>query len=81
MMTLTLREVAVACGGRLDAVDDPDAAVTSVVIDSRQVTAGALFVAVAGERVDGHDFAAAAVDAGAAAVLAARPVGVPAVVV
>ncbi|WP_241255833.1 Mur ligase family protein, partial [Candidatus Protofrankia californiensis] len=59
----------------------PDAAVTSVVIDSRQVTAGALFVAVAGARVDGHDFAADAVSAGATAVLAARPVGVAAVVV
>ncbi len=81
MITLTLHEVAVACGGRLDAVGDPDAAVTSVVIDSRQVTAGALFVAVAGARVDGHDFAAAAASAGATAVLAARPVGVPAVVV
>ncbi|AEH10424.1 MULTISPECIES: UDP-N-acetylmuramoyl-tripeptide--D-alanyl-D-alanine ligase [Protofrankia] len=81
MMTLTLREVAVVCGGRLDAVDDHDAAVTGVVIDSRQVAAGALFVAVAGERVDGHDFAAAAAGAGAVAVLAARPVGVPAVVV
>ena len=41
----------------------------------------ALFVAFAGERVDGHDFAAAAVAAGAVAVLATRPVGVPGVVV
>jgi UDP-N-acetylmuramyl pentapeptide synthase len=31
-----------------------------VVIDSRQVTPGALFAALAGERVDGHDYAAAA---------------------
>ena len=43
---------------------------------------GALFVAVKGERADGYDFAAAAVAAGAAAVLADRPVpGVPTVVV
>ena len=40
--------------------------------DNRQVKAGDLFVAVRGERVDGHDFAAAAVKAGAAAVLAER---------
>lgn len=52
-----------------------------VVIDSRKVTDGSLFAAFAGERVDGHDYAAAVVDAGAAAVLASRPVGVPAIVV
>jgi UDP-N-acetylmuramoyl-tripeptide--D-alanyl-D-alanine ligase len=40
-----------------------------------------LFVAFAGERVDGHDFAAAVVEAGAVAVLGTRPVGVPAIVV
>ncbi|WP_223874415.1 Mur ligase family protein [Salinispora mooreana] len=52
-----------------------------VVFDSRRVEAGGMFVALPGERVDGHDFAAQAVEAGAAAVLASRPVGVPAVVV
>jgi UDP-N-acetylmuramoyl-tripeptide--D-alanyl-D-alanine ligase len=81
MIALRLAEIAAACGGTIhDAtvdvlVDGP------VVVDSRLVTAGALFVAVPGERVDGHAFAAAAVAAGAAAVLATRPVGVPAVVV
>lgn len=49
--------------------------------DSRQVEPGALFAAVLGERADGHDHAAEAVRRGAVAVLAARPVGVPAVVV
>lgn len=44
----------------------------SVVTDSRQATAGSLFVAVPGERVDGHDFAAAAVASGAGAILAQR---------
>jgi UDP-N-acetylmuramoyl-tripeptide--D-alanyl-D-alanine ligase len=53
-----------------------------VVIDSRRVEPGGLFAALAGERVDGHDFAPAAIAAGAAAVLASRPVpGVPAIVV
>jgi UDP-N-acetylmuramoyl-tripeptide--D-alanyl-D-alanine ligase len=55
-----------------------------VVVDSRQATSGALFAALPGERVDGHDFAAAAARAGAAAVLAARPLpdaGVPVIVV
>ncbi|MGW0901061.1 UDP-N-acetylmuramoyl-tripeptide--D-alanyl-D-alanine ligase, partial [Streptomyces goshikiensis] len=49
--------------------------------DSRKVEAGSLFAAFAGEHVDGHAYAERAVAAGAAAVLAARPVGVPAIVV
>ena len=55
-----------------------------VVVDSRLVTPGALFAALPGEHVDGHDYAAAAVGKGAAAVLAARPLpgsSVPVIVV
>jgi UDP-N-acetylmuramoyl-tripeptide--D-alanyl-D-alanine ligase len=57
--------------------------VTDVVVDSRQAGPGSLFVALPGERVDGHDFAAAAVERGAVAVLAARelPLDVPVLVV
>ena len=53
----------------------------TVEFDSRAVTPGGLFLALPGARSDGHDHAAAAVAAGAVAVLAARPVGVPAIVV
>ncbi|BDZ43843.1 UDP-N-acetylmuramoyl-tripeptide--D-alanyl-D-alanine ligase [Paraoerskovia sediminicola] len=53
----------------------------SVVVDSRLVADGSLFVAVPGDRVDGHDFAAGAVEAGAALVLAQRELDVPCVVV
>ncbi|WP_042383643.1 UDP-N-acetylmuramoyl-tripeptide--D-alanyl-D-alanine ligase [Streptacidiphilus melanogenes] len=83
MIPLTLAEVAEATGGTLVDAPDPQARVTGPVVhDSRQVTPGALFVAVAGERVDGHDFAERVVtESGAVAVLASRPVGVPAVVV
>ncbi|WP_116948415.1 UDP-N-acetylmuramoyl-tripeptide--D-alanyl-D-alanine ligase [Jiangella endophytica] len=82
MIPLTLAEVASATGGRLDAVADPAVRVTGpVVTDSRELGPGGLFVARQGEAQDGHDFASAAVEAGAVAVLAARPVGVPAVVV
>ena len=45
------------------------------------MTPGGLFLALPGARSDGHDFAPAAIGAGAVAVLAARPVGVPAIVV
>ncbi|ADP80409.1 UDP-N-acetylmuramoyl-tripeptide--D-alanyl-D-alanine ligase [Pseudofrankia inefficax] len=81
MIPLTLAEVAAATGGRLDGGADAATLVTAAVVDSRLVEPGALFVALPGARVDGHDFAAGAVAAGARAVLAARPVSVPAVLV
>ncbi|MDF9716553.1 UDP-N-acetylmuramoyl-tripeptide--D-alanyl-D-alanine ligase [Nocardioides sp. ChNu-153] len=82
MIPLTLAEVAAATGGRVDPPEAADVVVTGAAsLDSRAVPAGGLFVALPGERVDGHDYAAAAVAGGAAAVLAERAVGVPAVVV
>ncbi|MDG3011993.1 UDP-N-acetylmuramoyl-tripeptide--D-alanyl-D-alanine ligase [Rhodococcus sp. D2-41] len=82
MISLTLARIAEIVGGRLVDVADPQVQVTGAVeFDSRRVTEGGLFLALPGARADGHDHAAAAVAAGAVAVLAARPVGVPAVVV
>lgn len=82
MIALTLQEIADITGGRLDCAPDPAATVTGFVeFDSRKVTPGGLFLALPGARVDGHDFAKKAVESGAVAVLAARPVGVPAIVV
>jgi UDP-N-acetylmuramoyl-tripeptide--D-alanyl-D-alanine ligase len=81
VIPLSLAEIASIIGARLDLVPDPGLRVSGpVVIDSREVKPGGLFVALPGERVDGHDFAAAAVTAGAAAVLASRPAGVPALI-
>ena len=80
MIPLSLAQIAEITAGEL--YGDPAAMVTgAVVIDSRRAEPGGLFAAVAGERSDGHDFAAAAVAAGAAAVLATRPVPVPSVIV
>ena len=79
---MSLARLAEIVGGTLHDVPDPDVLVTGTVeFDSRKVTAGGLFLALPGARVDGHDHAATAIEAGAVAVLAARPVGVPAVVV
>jgi UDP-N-acetylmuramoyl-tripeptide--D-alanyl-D-alanine ligase len=79
---MTLIRIADITGATLDRAPDPHALVTGpVVIDSREARPGALFAALPGERVDGHDFAAAAVSAGAVAVLTSRPAGVPALVV
>ncbi len=85
MIPLSLARIAQVTGGELHGTRPDfggDAVVTGeVVIDSRRVGAGGMFAAVAGERSDGHDFAAAAVAAGATAVLATRPVPVPSVLV
>ncbi len=85
MIPLTVAQAASIVGGELADISAEDAArlhVTGTVeFDSRKVTSGGLFLALPGARVDGHDHAAAAVAAGAVAVLAARPVGVPAIVV
>jgi UDP-N-acetylmuramoyl-tripeptide--D-alanyl-D-alanine ligase len=82
VIALSLAEIAAVVGGQTHDIPDPSVQVTGPVVrDSREVVPGSLFVAFAGERVDGHDFAAAVVEAGAVAVLATRPVGVPAIVV
>ncbi|GLX20155.1 MULTISPECIES: UDP-N-acetylmuramoyl-tripeptide--D-alanyl-D-alanine ligase [Streptomyces] len=82
MIALTLAEIADITGGRPHDIPDPSVRIAGpVVIDSRQVEPGSLFAAFEGEHVDGHDYAERAVAAGAAAVLCARPVGVPAIVV
>ncbi|HUL99886.1 MAG TPA: UDP-N-acetylmuramoyl-tripeptide--D-alanyl-D-alanine ligase [Mycobacterium sp.] len=85
MIDLTVAQIAEIVGGELADVSAADAArlrVTGTVeFDSRKVTPGGLFLALPGAHTDGHDHAGAAVQAGAVAVLAARPVGVPAIVV
>lgn len=78
MIEMTLAEIAAVVGG----VAHGEAVVTGgAFIDTRTPEPGGLFVAVAGERVDGHDFAAAAGTAGAVAVLGSRPTELPTVVV
>ena len=78
---MTLDEIAAVTGGRLVNAD-PAAVVTGgVEYDSRAVAPGGLFVAFAGEKVDGHDYAASVVAAGAAGVLGTRDTGQPGLVV
>jgi len=72
-----LSEVASAVDGR---VLGEDVIVTSAVSDSRAAVPGSLFVALEGERVDGHGFVVEAISRGSSAALVTRPVtGVPCV--
>ncbi|MBL8925662.1 MAG: UDP-N-acetylmuramoyl-tripeptide--D-alanyl-D-alanine ligase [Pseudonocardia sp.] len=80
MIEMSLAEVAEVTGGRLHRATGTER-VAGVEFDSRTVGPGGLFLALPGERADGHAFAAAAVAAGAVAVLAAREVDAPAVLV
>ena len=79
MRPLTAQWVANAVAGELAA--EVLAPVTSVEKDSRTVRPGALYIAIIGERVDGHDFADEAFAAGATLALVSQPVAGPHVLV
>ncbi|RBP98682.1 UDP-N-acetylmuramoyl-tripeptide--D-alanyl-D-alanine ligase [Bifidobacterium aemilianum] len=88
MMPMTIDELVRAVGGRLietgQFTDAPKVGQTGqaqsqrvfsqVLSDSRDLCLDSLFVAIAGERVDGHDFVAGAGSAGALAALVDHPV-------
>jgi UDP-N-acetylmuramoyl-tripeptide--D-alanyl-D-alanine ligase len=75
-MKLTLAEAAIGAGAVLEApacVANPGTLVVSgYSIDSRTAAPGDLFFAVRGDRLDGHDFVAAALARGAVAALVSR---------
>ncbi len=75
MIAMRLSELAAAIGARLVGADREFA---GVVADSRKLEAGQLFVALRGERVDGHDFVADVAARGAAAAVVERELDVSA---
>ncbi|NMM92949.1 UDP-N-acetylmuramoyl-tripeptide--D-alanyl-D-alanine ligase [Bifidobacterium oedipodis] len=84
MVPMSVAEVAQAVGGRLIGGDGLGKPATSALSDSRQVCEGSVFVAIKGERVDGHDFVAGLADRGAVAAIVDHEVpdaGLPQVVV
>ena len=75
-MTLTSRRVPLASlapAVQGEVRGDPATMVGDVVLDTRKVAPGALFCCVPGARVDGHDLAGKALDAGAVALVVQRP--------
>ncbi|MFS2281587.1 UDP-N-acetylmuramoyl-tripeptide--D-alanyl-D-alanine ligase [Microbacterium sp. OR21] len=79
MIALPLAEIAEILHGelRLHAPDTAETVVDGVVdTDSREMSTGSIFVAKPGEVTDGHNFVAAAADAGAALAIVERPVDV-----
>ena len=73
MKELTLKQAAEYCRGVLEPAQ-AEAMITGVQIDSRKVKPGDLFVAIKGEKADGHAFVEMAASRGAAAALVEQPV-------
>ncbi|HEX2062536.1 MAG TPA: Mur ligase domain-containing protein, partial [Thermoanaerobaculia bacterium] len=75
MPTLTFSQLAEMIGGTV--IQGGDAVTSSVIIDSREIKPRAVFFAVKGERLDGHDFVAQALEKGAVGAVVSRvPEGV-----
>ena len=76
MKNMTIQAVAQACGGTLILKNNDSITgsteITAITTDSRKVTCGCLFVAIPGNRVDGHDFIEQVIRDGACAVLGER---------
>jgi UDP-N-acetylmuramoyl-L-alanyl-D-glutamate--2,6-diaminopimelate ligase len=70
---MELGELLRAAGVAADLRGDPSVDVRDLAYDSRRVAEGTLFFCFPGEKTDGHDFAPAAVEAGASALVLERP--------
>lgn len=74
MITLSTEQAAAFCGGRLLG---KNVSITYITTDSRAVKEDCLFVAIKGEKFDGHDFIEKAWENGASAVLSSKEINVP----
>ena len=68
MKNMTLENIATACGVYHGDPAKSKQEVTNIVIDSRKIEPGGLFIATKGERVDGHSFIGQVMEKGALAV-------------
>ena len=74
MKHFTLEEIARACGGKYVGNEDmKNTPITSVERDSREIKEGSLFLAIKGERVDGHDYIEKCYKSGAVCAIAKDP--------
>ena len=80
MIPMSVGEIADAVRGTCAHVDSATI-VTDAIVDSGHAAPGAMFVAIAGERVDGHEFASAAFAGGACVALTSRALDGPCIVV
>lgn len=76
MLKVTAEDIARALGYNYSGLNDK--IITSVTCDSREVTEGSLFIALAGEKTDGHNYIAKAYENGAVAAVVSREIAAPA---
>lgn len=69
MKNVSLAEIAEAMGGEMPNGGGQTLVSTGVSTDTRSLSGGEFFVALRGDRFDGHDYVGAALDAGVAGVL------------
>lgn len=74
MISLSLTEIATATQGTLQLTNDASVAITEVCTDTRNISAGCLFIALQGASFDAHAFVADAQQAGVGALLAHKPI-------
>jgi UDP-N-acetylmuramoyl-tripeptide--D-alanyl-D-alanine ligase len=74
LINLNLSDIAQACGGQLIGEDRQ---LSAVITDTRKITPGCVFVALKGERFDGHDYIGQALQEGAVGVVSDRDVDMP----
>jgi UDP-N-acetylmuramoyl-L-alanyl-D-glutamate--2,6-diaminopimelate ligase len=72
---ITAAALAASVGAKL--IGDGSVALAAITHDSRRVSVGSIFCCVVGRMLDGHDFAGAALDAGAAALLVDQALDLP----
>src|SRR5436305_8628607 len=75
-MHLTFRQIAEMTGGEI--VQGGDVTADSVVIDSREIKSDSAFFAIKGDRLDGHQFVAQALNTARGAVVSQVPENAPA---
>ena len=74
MKPFTLEEIAAACGGKyVGDAEKKQLCITSVERDSRCIKDGSLFLAIKGERVDGHDYIEKCFESGACCAVCEKP--------
>jgi UDP-N-acetylmuramoyl-tripeptide--D-alanyl-D-alanine ligase len=82
MIPMSIEEIARAISAEIKNLDSNIKVMGKVIIDSRKINKGDLFVAINGENVNGHDFCEAAIKQGAVAVIASKEIpGVPTLLV
>ena len=69
----SLKTIVKWSGGKL-LHGDPDSRIAGISTDSRQVKPGEIFLALSGDRFDGHEFIEKALKLGASGVIASRSI-------